>query len=271
MKIRLPVLLTQRQLIRFLLLVLLVALLAEAAMAQNATRASGTAAARQPQALDPATVCSEPSDPRAVSADVNLCVDRLVKADVQDVPGARVDRSLFPDNDPELLSPPQGNLPAPRPKAPSLTSWGPSPSFTSWGLQPGLTLWGPRPANAGALPPEADKAVSEAPVSPAAPLPEAPLLTDTTIIPDEPSPDHDSSSVPRWKLKRAQAREEEERRRRLSRELQKRFDAQCRQLHLSDLQCRLKLNSDPLAAVTDRMNKLEKLPTQENHSSVSQK
>jgi hypothetical protein len=249
-------LLTQEQLIRFLsLLLLFAALTAEAVTAQSVPATPGMTAAGQQQSRS-AAVCSEPSDPRAVNAEVNLCVDRLVKADVQDVPGVLLDRNVFPYNDPEMLSPPQENLSAPRPKVSSVTSWGPQPGFTSWG---------PRPANVDASQPESNQPVPEAMPSPTLQLPEPPLLDDTTVTQDQTSPASGSAAELQWKRKRARAREAEEDRRRQSREQQKRFEAQCRRLHLSNLECRLKLKSDPLAAITDRMNQLEKLQPQDHH------
>jgi hypothetical protein len=251
-------LLSQKQLIRFLsLLLLFTALASEAATAQSAARVTrGAAAARQPQVPDPASVCSEPSDPRAVNADINLCVDRLVKADVQDVPGVGLDLNVFPYNDPELLSTPQENLFAPRPKV---------PSFTSWVPQPGSTSWGPRPANVEVLQPEPDEPAPEKMPSPTVQAPGMPLLTDTTATLDELSPGLGPMPDTQWKLKRARARKAAEDKRRQSREQQKRFETHCRQLHLSDLECRLKLKSEPLASITDRMNKLEKLQPKDKH------
>ncbi len=244
------------QLIRFLsLLVLFAALVAEAVTAQSVPGTAAAAAVGQ-QRSRPTTVCSELTDPRAVNADVNLCVDRLVKADVQDVPGARVDRNVSLYNDPELLSPPQENLFAPRPKVPSVTSWGPQPGFTSWG---------PKPAKLEIPQPEPDEPVPEATSSPTLQLSEPSLLTDATVIQNEPSPGLGPVPDTQWKLKRARAQKAEEDRRRQSHEQQKRFETHCRQLHLSDLECRLKLKSEPLTAITDRTNKLERLQPQDNH------
>ncbi|MFZ0792984.1 MAG: hypothetical protein WAM65_04375, partial [Candidatus Korobacteraceae bacterium] len=67
---------THMRLIRLSLLLLLVVLLAAAASPQSIPV---TAKSRQSQDTD-RSVCPEPSIPQAVSAQVNLCVDRLVDA-----------------------------------------------------------------------------------------------------------------------------------------------------------------------------------------------
>jgi hypothetical protein len=232
----------QMQLIRRLSSsVLLAGLIALAASAQSVSPTIRTAKAVQLQSID-SIFCSEPLNPQAVSAAVNLCMDRLVRADVQEIPGVRLDLNVVPANDPELLATPGQNQFASRPQL------------------AGATLWGPQAIRARGL--EAIPTVSGPDSWSAVQLPAAPILAPTEI--DNSAPlDFASASTLARKLSRARSRKQVQEKQHQSRQLQKDLGDHCRQLHLSDLECRLTLKTQKLSAI-GQMNRIAKPRQQEN-------
>lgn len=229
-------LLTRMRLIhRLSLPALLAVLVAAAALAQSVSPTTGAARAMQLQSAN-STFCPEPPNPQAVSAAVNLCMDCLIRADVQDVPGVRLDQNVLPGNDPELLAIPEQNQFASRPQMAGATSWRP------------LAI---RPQRLGATPTLSGPASSSA-----VQLPALAILASTEVD-NSVSLDFAYASTLDRKLSRARSRKQAEEQRRQSRELQKDLGEQCRQLHLSDLECRLKLRTQKLSAIghTDRIAK----------------
>lgn len=212
---------------RLSLLVLLAVLVAGSTSAQSLPPPTGSAKAIQLQTTDGIS-CSEPPYRQSVNVEVNLCVDRLVDADAQGIPGVRLDVTVLPENDPELLATTDENQFASRP-------------------QPaGATFWGPLSIRARGL--ATTPALSESASSSPAPLPAVTILPSTEIE-DSPSLTFASASTLDRKLTRARLRTQEEAKLRRSRQLQRDLNEQCLQMHLSDLECSLKLKSQKLSAI----------------------
>jgi hypothetical protein len=206
---------------RLSLLAPLASLLAAAASAQSPPPPAGTVQAMQQPSTE-SILCLEPSSPQAVAAAVELCVDRLVKANTQEIPGARLDVAALPENDLELLSTPDQNQFVSPPRPPGVTSWSPK----AIAIQPLATT----------------PAISESPGSSALQLPAVTILASTEVD-DSASLDLVSASSLDRKLNRARVRAQQEARLRRARQAQKDLDQQCRQMHLSNLECRLKLKN----------------------------
>jgi hypothetical protein len=207
---------------RLSLLVLLAGPVAGPASAQSLPPPTGPAKAIQLQSTDGIS-CSEPPYPQSVNGEVNICVDALVKADVQDTPGLRLVVTVLPENDPELLTSPYANR------------------FTSRSPPPGATSWSQQPIGSPVL------ETAPVPAPPAAQLP-VPSATLSAAEPgDGSSIDLASLSTQDRKLARARILTQEEARQRQSRQLQKDLNEQCRQMHGGDLECRSKLKSQKLA------------------------
>lgn len=218
-----PLLIMRIRLIRPLsLLVLPVVLVAGPTSAQSLPPPAGPAKAIQLQSTDGIS-CSAPPPPQSVNAEVNLCVDALVQADVQDTPGIRLDVTVLPENDPEVLASPYAN------------------QFTSRSPPPGATSWSQQLIRSPVL------ETAPAPALPAAQLPVLPATLSAAEPGDRPSIDLASLSTQDRKLARAHIRTQEEARLRQSRQRQKDLNEQCRQMHGSNLECRLKLKSQKLA------------------------
>jgi len=213
------------RLIRTLILSMLLAgLSVEAASAQSIPI---TAKATQPEDTN-GPACSEPANPQALNAEVNLCIDRLVKAYVQDIPGARLDVTVSLQNDLELLPTPDENQLAPRTQPVRATSWSPQAMRTQ-----GLAT---------------APAFSESATSSAVHLP-AVTIWASTEIEDSASLTFASASTLDRKLTRARLRTQEEAKLRQSRQLQRDLNEHCRQMHLSNIECRLKLKNQKLSAI----------------------
>jgi hypothetical protein len=168
--------------------------------------------------------CLEPADTSAVNAAVDLCLDRLVKTDVQELPGTRVNLSILPADDPELLAIPVPIQPA---RVPQASSWKPQ-TEQSGSLDRGPELQTDQPA--------------------ALQLPPLPITgwsdnTDTNFS-------ELSRSGIQQKLARATIRAQEEEQRRRWRNQQNSFHHQCSRLHMSDLECRLGLRQQHLSALS---------------------
>ena len=213
-----------RLICRLSLLVLLAVLVAKSTPAQSAPPPVRPAKAIYLQTTDGIS-CSEPPHPQSVDTEVDLCVNALVKANVQDTPGVRLDVTVLPENDPELLASPDESQFASRPQLPDATSWSHQPIGSP------VLETAPVPA-----PPAAQLPVPSATLSAAEPG-------------DGSSIDLASLSTPGRKLARARIRTQEEARQRQSRQLQKDLNEQCRQMHVSNLECRLKLKNQKVSAI----------------------
>ena len=185
--------------------------------------------------------CRESPDGSAVKASVNLCLDRQLNADVQDVAGTRLNPNALPDDDPELLATPVAKKSN---RAPPATT----------------SSWQPKPAQTGFLDTASQFRASDAflPV---------PRLTITNRIEDSDSNPSDSPapSLMQQQLARARARAQHEERRRRTREEQNSFHQQCSRLHMSDLNCRLRLRRQKLSALSDPVGRAPETPRNSNH------
>ncbi len=232
----------QMRLIRHLsLLVLLAVLIAGTTSAQSMPPPTGSAKAIPSQSAD-GTSCSEPPHPQSVNADVDLCVDALVKADVQDAPGVRLDVIVLPGNDPELLASQDKNRVASRHQLPSATSWGPQRFRQELGATP-------TPSESASLSPAQ---------SPAFTIRPSPEVADNTSL------DLVNVSILDRNLARARVRKQEEARLRQSRQMARDQKEQCRQINLSNLECRLQLKNQKLLP-TDHTGALPMSEQPANH------
>jgi hypothetical protein len=213
-----------------LLAVLLAVLIAGPASAQSLPPPTGLAKAIQLQSTD-AISCSEPPHPQSVNAEVDLCVNALVKTDVQETPGVRLDVTVLPENDPEMLAMPDPNEFPSRAPLTRTTSWGP-PAIGVQKLSTSRAL-----SESARPPPEQFSAIA---------------ILASTEVQDNASLDLTKASELDRNLARARIRKQEEARLRQSRQLQRDLNEQCRQMHLSTLECRLKLKDQKLATVGHR-------------------
>jgi len=230
---------TRMRLIRRSLLSLLAVLVAETTLAQSMPVTAGS---KRPQHAS-SVACPEPSNPQAVAAEVNLCNDRLIDADVQDIPGARLDLNVVPQNDPELLAAPDEN------------------QFPSPARPPGATSWSPHAtlATASIATPAVSRSTGPSVLQPSA----APALAPAEAAGNS-SFDLASASTLARKLTRNRLRTQEEARLRQSRQQQKDLNQVCRQMHLSDLECRLKLKAPKLATIGHQTVTVANSPRQAN-------
>lgn len=219
-----------RLILRLSLLVLLAVLVAGPTSAQSLPSPAGPAKAIQLQSTEGLS-CSEPPHPQSANAEVNLCVDALVRADVQDTPGARLDVTVLPENDPELLPTPDEQQFASRAQPARATTWSPQAM---------------RAQELATAPTFSESASSSAVYLPAVAIPAS------TEVDDSVSLDPAAASTLDRKLARARFRTQEESKLRQSRQLQRDLNEQCRQIHLSNLECRLKLKDQKLATVGHR-------------------
>ena len=174
------------------------------------------------------SVCPNHLIPPAVDAAVDSCVDRLFKADVEELAGARLNPAALPAEDPELL----GTIEAGKPPARARLS-----AATSWGAQA-------RGSPETVLP--AASATRETITLPVMPTP-ADAATELT----EPA---DSGSVSALGLKLAHIRGHTppERARHPSVESQKQRHPQCQRLHLSEAECRTRQREQRVSGLSRR-------------------
>ena len=198
------------------------------ALAQTAASANTYQMLQRPGADN---VCAEPSDPRAVSAAIDPCVDRLVRSDVSQDLGILQDDSAPPAT-PEPPSSTDVKPFAVRAPNGGATSWAPMAVRTrapgppdQWQDPPGLTVL--------RLPPEASPANGadndETPLSESAPL-----------------------ATTAQGLARARLRREKALKQRQLTSSEKAEAQVCRQLLLSPLECRQKLKQQKLTATAHR-------------------
>jgi hypothetical protein len=207
-------------------LTLLFGLLAGVVSAQSTLPATGVVRPMQSGDID-YSLCTLPSIPRAASAAVDRCVSRLIKADVQDMPGARVDVNLTTRHDDQTVSPLDAIQFAARPQPRVATSWGVSPTEID---APGSTA----ALSIGAKPSPPSSLFGSSP----------PIITASA---EGSPPDAGSAATLNRKLTRLLVRKQEEAKLRQTREAERSLAQECQQLHLSELECKLKLREQKLA------------------------
>ena len=199
-----------------------------AALAQDAPSVSDAYDAWQPARPNNA-VCSEPSAPQAVHAAVDRCVDSLVRSDLEHELGILRDDAVVPD-DPDLPNSPDMKPFTTRAGTTGASSWAP------------MALRRQKPQAASQSQGATDPFVLR--------LPSSASLSNTTDI-DETLP---SESVPPSTIAQGLARARHQREvARTQRHLtlpDTTQDQVCRQLHLSQLECRLKLKDQKVAATS---------------------
>jgi len=186
--------------------------------AQNTLTLDPTSAMGRARSLEE-SACPYHPNPPAVDVAVDACVDRLVKADVEELPGVRLNPALLPADDPELRATLQAKQPA-RPAQP--------PAATSWVVTP---------ANAFV---DTVSPAAELTASSAGPLTTVPSPAEIVATEPTDSVDLGSVSALHLKLARARLRRQQERGRRQLVELQKRLEQQCQQLLFTNVECQSK-------------------------------
>jgi len=210
-----------------IVLAFLVALVAATgAFAQDVRPDAGSSEAWQHD-LATHNPCSEPSNPQVVNAGVDRCADALVKAEVQEIPGIRLDETAVPQDDPELLlSPDQQGLGS-RAHVQGATSWAPK------AVRPQKTL----------LPPLQQSSGEEFVVR----LPQ--VNTSTGEETGEALPSEIAPLNPvRRRLARNRVQKRDATKHPHSHTSEQNPDPACRPLQLSPLECRLKLKEQKLSA-----------------------
>lgn len=177
------------------------------------------------------SVCPDHPNPPAVDVAVDSCIDRLVKADVEELPGARLNPAALPANDSELFATVESKQSPTRARFTSATSWAPKPTSSLLERSP--------PA-------------AEAPIPETVKLPIMPSPADTAATEPTESIDLRSDSALQIKLSHIRLQAPQERARRRSLELQKTFHQQCQTLLLSDAECRLRLQGQKVSGLRPR-------------------
>jgi len=211
---------------RLTLLALLAVLVAGPTSAQSLPLPARPAKAIQPQGTD-GNSCSESPHPQAVSAEVSVCVDAQLQTDVQNTPGVHLDVTVLPENDPEMFAAKDQN------------------QFASRAQPTGVTSWGPQPIAVERLetPPVPSESASSFPGQ----LPAIAMLPPTEVAGNT-SPNLTAASTLDRKLARVRIRKQQEASLQHSRALQEGLDQLCQQMHLSTLECRLKLKNQKQSA-----------------------
>ncbi len=167
------------------------------------------------------SICLDHPNPPAVDVGVDACIDRSVKAAVEEPPGVRLNPAALPDDDPELFGYPVMKQRAVRSRPPTATSW--------TGQSTKSSLESPAPGS--------EPAAVQRVRSPATPSPAEEAVGDST----EPY-DLGSASALHLKLSRMRLQARQARARRRSVELETSLQQQCRELYLSEPECRLTLH-----------------------------
>jgi hypothetical protein len=174
-------------------------------------------------------ICPAHPNPPAVDVGVDSCVDGSVKAAVEEPPGVRLNPDALPADDPELFGYPVMKQRAVRSRPPTATSWtGPS---TKSPLE--------------SLSREPEPAALEQVTSPAIPRPADAAGADSTE-----SSNLGSASALHLKLSRTQIQRRQVVARRRSAALQANRQQQCRELSLSEPECRLRLHEQKVFGVS---------------------
>lgn len=167
------------------------------------------------------SICPDHPNPPAVDVGVDACVDRSVKAAIDEPPGVRLNPAALPADDSELFGYPVTKQRAVRSRPPTATSW--------TGQSTKSSLASPLP--------EPEPAALEKVTSPGIPSPADAAGADSTE-----SSDLGSASALHLRLSRMQLQTRQARARRRSAALQTNLQQQCRELYLSEPECRLKLH-----------------------------
>ena len=147
--------------IRIRLLLLLMVCSAGPVWAQNTLPLGPYSDAWSARSLGP-SVWPEHPNPPAVDVAVDSCVDRLVRADVEELPGVRLNPAALPANDSELLAPLDAKPRATRSSVPSATSWTPKlPSSLLERPPPAAERTTPETVTLPIMPSPADTAATE--------------------------------------------------------------------------------------------------------------